>query len=47
MSFGCTPCPKCAKLVIVLDNDDWSRAQYICTCGTAFMFKIGEDEEES
>lgn len=42
--YGLTDCPKCGELVAIVISPEWIDAKYICRCGTAFMFKIKEDD---
>lgn len=46
VSFACTTCPKCKKFVITVYGQEWADVQYICICGTAFVFRKSEDVEE-
>ena len=46
-NFGVTECPKCKKLVIIIEGEELPQWQFICTCGTAFeLKKIDEQPEE-
>lgn len=43
VAFGCTECPTCKKMIIIVHGSLWVGAQYLCTCGTAFEFKTVEE----
>ena len=42
--YGLTDCPKCGKMLPIVIGPEWSEAQYLCVCGSAFTFKIDVDE---